>query len=271
MPRGLALSDHVTWWPSTLYQTTTLELRRDGVRLLVDPGIAPWEIEEVVAAHPEPVGHVLLTHADWDHVLGVPALPGARVTASAGAAERIRSGTAREDVERESREAYVTYGDLGLLRVDVAVEPPAEVDLGPWHVLARPAPGHTEDGLVTSFPDERLLVVGDYLSGLEIPAAYVSVSDYRETLRMLIGVIERERPAFVVVGHGPPHPAARALAIADEDLDYIEGVLAFAYAGCDPRHAERIAVPDRGGGPSDAASHVRNVELACGERAAAPA
>jgi RNA polymerase primary sigma factor len=41
------LTPSVRWWPSAVYQTSTVELRRDGVRLLVDPGIAPWEIEEV--------------------------------------------------------------------------------------------------------------------------------------------------------------------------------------------------------------------------------
>jgi len=269
MPRGMPLTEHAIWWPSTLYQTSTLELRRDAQRLLVDPGISPWEIEEVVNAHPDPVGRILLTHADWDHVLGVPALPDARVIASAAAAARVVSGAVRESVEQEAREAYVTFGDLSLLRVDHAVEPPSEADLGPWHAVFRPGRGHTDDGLVTSFPEEGLLVAGDYLSGLEIPAAYVSVVDYRTTLHTLTGVIERERPSHVVVGHGPPHTTEQALRIADQDLDYIDGVLAYAEAGCNPEHAERIAVPDRGGGPFDRESHARNVRLAC--EALAPA
>lgn len=269
MPRATPLTEHVIWWPSTLYQTTTLELRRDGQRLLVDPGISPWEIEEVVSAHSDPVGRILLTHADWDHVLGVPALPDARVIASTAASSRIASGAARESVEQEARGAYVAFGDLGLLRVDHAVEAPSEATLGPWHALFRAGRGHTDDGLLTSFPEEGLLVAGDYLSELEIPAAYASVADYRNTLQTLIGVIERERPAHVVVGHGPPHTSERALRIADQDLDYIEAVLAYAEAGCDPEHAERIAVPDRGGGPFDGESHARNVRLACQALAAA--
>lgn len=263
MPRATPLTGHAIWWPSTLYQTTTLELRRDGQRLLIDPGISPWEIDEVVSAHSDPVGRILITHADWDHVLGIPALPSARVIASTGAAARVTSGAVRSDVQKEAREAYVTYGDLDLLRIDHAVEPPSEADLGPWHAVFRAGRGHTEDGLLISFPEEGLLVAGDYLSALEIPAAYVSVVDYRATLHTLIGVIERERPAHVVVGHGPPHTADGALRIADQDLDYIEAVLAFAEAGCNAEHAERIAVPDRGGGPFDSESHARNVRLAC--------
>ena len=73
----------------------------------------------------------------------------------------------------------------------------------------------------------------------------------------------------MVVGHGRPHSAERALEIADEDLDYIQAVLAFADAGCPADQAERIAVPFRGGGPYDRVAHGANVKLAC-EAAGAP-
>jgi hydroxyacylglutathione hydrolase len=269
VPRAVSLTPTATWWPSTLYQTTTLELCRDGERLLVDPGISPWEIDEVVSAKPDPVTEVLVTHADWDHVMALGVLPEAHVTGSAAAAERIRSGSARASIERESFEAYVPYVGLDALHLEQEVDPPADVTLGPWSAVCRAGRGHTDDGLITWFPEERLLVVGDYLSELEIPFAYFSVRDYQATLHTLIGVIERERPEFVVVGHGRPHSAERALAIADEDLDYVDAVLAFADAGCPADQAQRIAVPFRGGGPYDRVAHGANVKLAC-ETAGAP-
>jgi glyoxylase-like metal-dependent hydrolase (beta-lactamase superfamily II) len=269
VPRAVSLTPSATWWPSTLYQTTTLELRRGNDRLLVDPGISPWEIDEVVSSSQGPVTQVLVTHADWDHVMALGVLPEAQVTASARAAERIRSGEARASIEKESVEAYVPYVALDGLHCEQEVEPPAEVTLGPWAAVCRAGRGHTDDGLITWFPDERLLVVGDYLSELEIPFAYSSVTDYRTTLHTLIGVIERERPQFVVVGHGRPHSAERALQIADEDLDYIDAVLAFAGAGCPADQAGRIGVPFRGGGPYDRVAHGANVKLAC-EAAGAP-
>jgi hydroxyacylglutathione hydrolase len=269
VPRAVSLTPTATWWPSTLYQTTTLELSRAGERLLVDPGISPWEIDEVVSSGTEPVTQVLVTHADWDHVMALGMLPEAHVTGSAPAAERIRSGVAKADIEKESVEAYVPYRAIDALHCEQEVEPPADVTLGPWSAVCRAGRGHTDDGLITWFPDERLLVVGDYLSELEIPFAYSSVRDYQATLHTLIGVIERERPEFVVVGHGRPHSAERALAIADEDLDYIDAVLAFADAGCPADQAQRIAVPFRRGGPYDRVAHGANVKLAC-EAAGAP-
>src|SRR4051794_9577151 len=124
MTRSTPLTDSAMWWRSTLYQTTTLELRRDGERLLVDPGISMWEIDEIVGAHPEPVGEVLLTHADWDHVTGVGVLPDARVTASRGTLERIESGDAAESVVREGAEFYIEVDALDGLRVDQVLDLP---------------------------------------------------------------------------------------------------------------------------------------------------
>ena len=263
MPRAIPLTGTATWWPSTLYQTTTLELRRAGERLLVDPGISPWEIEEVVGASAMPVTQVLVTHSDWDHVMALGVLPDAHVTASSAAAERIRSGVAREEIERETAEFLIGYRSLERLHVDQEVDPPAEVRMGPWLGVCRAGPGHTDDGLIVSLPDEHLLVVGDYLSALEIPSVYHSVRDYRDTLQTLVGVIERERPLYVVVGHGRPHTSEDALRIADEDLEYIEAVLAHAEAGCPPDRAERIALPARAPGAADRNAHAANVARAC--------
>lgn len=263
MPRAVPLTGTATWWPSTLYQTTTLELRRAGERLLVDPGISPWEIEEVVAASTMPVAQVLVTHADWDHVMALGALPDAQVTASRAAAERIRSGAARESIERETAEFLIPYRSVERLHVEQPVDPPAEVRMGSWRGVCRAAPGHTDDGLIVSLPDEHLLVVGDYLSPLEIPGVYDSVTAYRSTLQTLVGVIERERPQYVVVGHGKPQTSDDALRIAEEDLEYLEAVLAYAEAGCPPERAEQIAVPQRSAGPSDVAMHAANVARAC--------
>jgi glyoxylase-like metal-dependent hydrolase (beta-lactamase superfamily II) len=268
MPRAIPLTGTATWWPSTLYQTTTLELRRAGERLLIDPGISPWEIEELVSASTMPVTQVLITHADWDHVMALGVLSDVPVTASRAAAERIRSGIARAEIEREAGQLLVPYRSLDRLHVEQTVDPPADVRLGAWRATCRPAPGHTDDGLIAWLPDEHLLVVGDYLSALEIPSCYSSVGDYRTTLQALVSVIERERPQFIVVGHGRPHTSEQALRIADEDLRYIEAVLAYADAGCPPDRAAQIAVPVRPAGAGDQVVHAANIARACEATAA---
>jgi glyoxylase-like metal-dependent hydrolase (beta-lactamase superfamily II) len=206
---------------------------------------------------------VLVTHADWDHVMALGLLPDAQVTASNLAAERIRSRTARAEMEREAGELLVPHRRLEKLHVEQEVYPPAEVRMGPWQGACRAAPGHTDDGLLVSLPDEHLLIVGDYLSALEIPSVYHSVRDYRDTLQTLVSVIERERPLYVVVGHGRPHTSDEALRVAAEDLEYIDAVIAHAMAGRPADHADRIAVPSRAPGSADRTTHSANVARAC--------
>ena len=201
------------WWPSTLWQTTTLEIERDGERLMVDPGIAPWEVRGAAAGRP--VDHVLITHADWDHVLGIPLLPEATVHAGPSAAERIASGEAWESVVKQAAAFCIPLDGLGPLRVDDVLEPPCDATFGAGRRPCVATPGHTPDCITTLLPEERLLIAGDYLSPLEIPFAYDSVSAYRSTLETLAGLIDDHRPEWVVIGHGAPLDADAARTIAE--------------------------------------------------------
>lgn len=265
---------YVERFESTLWQTTSLLLAEDREALVVDPCISTDEAQRI-AARADDLGthitHVLVTHGDWDHVMALGMLPDAQVTASTASAERIRSGVARAEIERETAEFLIAYRSIERLHVEQEVDPPAEVRMGPWLGVCRAAPGHTDDGLIVSLPDEHLLVVGDYLSALEIPGIYDSVSSYRSTLRELVAIIERERPQYIVVGHGKPHTSDEALRIAEEDLVYLEAVLAHAEAGRPPEDAEQIAVPQRAAGASDRTMHAANVARACEAAGAVPA
>ena len=137
----IELSARLRWWPSTLWQTTTLEIERDGVRLMVDPGIAPWEVRSAAAGRP--VDHVLITHADWDHVLGIPLLPEATVHAGPSAAERIASGEAWDSVVKQAAAFCIPLEGLGPLRVDDVLEPPCDATFGAWPASVVATPGHT--------------------------------------------------------------------------------------------------------------------------------
>ena len=264
MERPIELSAWWRWWPSTLWQTTTLEIERDGVRLMVDPGIAPWEVRSAAAGRP--VDHVLITHADWDHVLGIPLLPEATVHAGPSAAERIASGEAWDSVVKQAAAFCIPLDGLGPLRVDDVLEPPCDATFGAWPASVVATPGHTPDCITTLLPEERLLIAGDYLSPVEIPFAYDSVSAYRSTLETLAGLIDDHRPQWVAIGHGAPLDADAARTIADQDMAYLDAVLAYAADGGDPGRPDAVAHPQRGGAEDDDA-HRNNVRDAC--RAAA--
>jgi hydroxyacylglutathione hydrolase len=259
MGRAVKLTETATWWPSVLWQTTTLEVVRGGERLLVDPGIAPWEVREAAG---DGVQTVLITHADWDHVMGIGLLPDARVHASPGAAERIANGSARDEVETETRPYALPLEGLDRLRVDELLPASGgEVMVGSFAAACHPAPGHTPDGFAVLLAEEGLLIAGDHLSQQELPFIQDSAWGYRDTLRMLSSVIERERPSLVVIGHGPPHRPEAALRVAAEDLAYVESLIRYAEGGGSPETPEHVPHPQRGS--DDEVEHAGNLRRAC--------
>ena len=259
MSRAVQLTSTATWWPSVLWKTTTLEVVRGPERLLVDPGIAPWEVREAAG---DGAASLLITHADWDHVMGIGLLPDARVHASPAAAERIRSGEARSSVETETRPYALPLEGLDGLRVDQLLpEAGGETAIGSFAAVCHPAPGHTPDGVAVLLPEEGLLIAGDHLSQQEVPFIQDSAWRYRDTLHMLSSVIERERPALVVIGHGRPHAADAALRVAAEDLAYVEALIDHAESGGSPDSPQDVPHPRRGS--DDEVEHAGNLRRTC--------
>ena len=102
-----------------------------------------------------------------------------------------------------------------------ALPVPGHLALGDQELELHPADGHTADGTVVFARWCGVLVCGDYLSDVEIPA----VADralYRGTLERLRPLIEQAD--VVVPGHGSPQERDDALRILDEDLAYLEGL-----------------------------------------------
>ena len=65
----------------------------------------------------------------------------------------------------------------------------------------------------------------------------------------------------MVVGHGRPHSAERALEIAEQDHAYVESLIEFVTAGNTAEQADQLPFPERGGS-DDAGEHRSNVERA---------
>ena len=68
----------------------------------------------------------------------------------------------------------------------------------------------------------RVLVLGDYVSSVEIPWIHGSLADYRSTLARLRPLAEAAQ--VVVPGHGPAHTSETALRLIDEDEDYLDAL-----------------------------------------------
>ncbi len=107
--------------------------------------------------------------------------------------ERIRTvpGEAQRELREEDARNYVVrpaplgFGNLQSLPV------PGYVELGDVELELHPADGHTSDGTAILARFAGMLVVGDYLSDVEIPwiSNGGSLADYRATLARLAPLV----------------------------------------------------------------------------------
>ena len=97
---------------------------------------------------------------------------------------------------------------------------PGHVEIGERELELHPAEGHTIDGMALFDRGQGLLIVGDYLSDVEIPWIHGSLGDYRATLARTDALVEDA--TTVVPGHGSPHDRDTALRLLEEDVDYLD-------------------------------------------------
>src|SRR5262245_11759064 len=94
---------------SRLYTTNSVVLEHAEHTVLVDPAVLPSELDDLksrVAARRPAEVTLLLTHPDWDHVLGKPWWPEATVIAHDGFAAILRRTADRvaQEAERHAAE-----------------------------------------------------------------------------------------------------------------------------------------------------------------------
>ena len=230
--RVLAVDADAIVFVSAFWQTTCTAVRAGDEGFVIDSPVLPHELEalpQVLEQSGFTTSGLLATHGDWDHLLGRHAFPGASlgVGESTAALLAAHPEIPQRQLTEFDEEHYVA-GRAPLALEDIQALPvPGRLDLGSdgREIELHPAPGHTADGTAFLVGWLGLLVCGDYLSPVEIPwiSESGSVPAYLETLQRLRGLLDRVQT--VVPGHGGPIPAQRALAILDEDVAYLDGLL----------------------------------------------
>src|SRR5581483_8377080 len=235
---------HVERFESALWETSSLLLANDGEAVLVDPGISTGEVARLAARAEElgvRVAAVLVTHADWDHICGLAAFPEAEAAMGEASAARVEASAPWKRIDEAA--AFYGFEVPGARLADRRLEVGRAHRVGPFTVETMPLPGHTHDGVGYRIRELELLVLGDHLSSIEFPFVS-SPAAYRATLAGLIDLLRRDPPARVVVGHGPEHTAAEALAIAEADLDYLWRLHDAVLRGADPPEPPRPCADD---------------------------
>jgi glyoxylase-like metal-dependent hydrolase (beta-lactamase superfamily II) len=195
-----------------------------GETFVIDSPVLPEELEALPAlieqaGFPAPSG-LLATHGDWDHLLGRLAFgdlalgcaesTAARMGSSPGEAQReLRAFDERHFIERA--------GPLALGAVQT-LPAPGRCGIGEGELELHPAAGHTGDGMAVLIGWADVLVVGDYLSPVELPVLGNggSAEAYAQTLERLRPLVDRAR--HIVPGHGRMLDREQALEILEMDL-----------------------------------------------------
>ena len=207
---------------SSIWQTTCTLIHGGDECFVVDSPVLPTELEALPAVLAQAgweCSGLLATHADWDHVLGRLAFPGAALGCAESTGRRIAAepGAVQRKLRDFDREHYVERGRPLSLGDVQALPVPGRCALGDRELELHVAEGHTVDGMAIVVPWANVLVCGDYLSPCETPEGHTTdAADYGETLERLRPLVAAAE--WVVPGHGAPIRPDRAAQILDDHL-----------------------------------------------------
>jgi glyoxylase-like metal-dependent hydrolase (beta-lactamase superfamily II) len=253
--RAVSVSPDALVITSAFWQTNAVALRAGAEAVLIDSPYLPDELDALpsllAGAGFEPDG-LLATHADFDHLLGRLAYPALTLGMGQSSVERIHAkpGEAQRALRDYDAEFYVTRATPLALGHVQGLPVPGRVELGERELELHPTEGHTSDGMALLDTEQGVLVLGDYVSDVEIPwiSEGGSLGDYRATLARLAPLVERA--STIVPGHGAAHSRETALRLLDEDVDYLDAL---------ERGEERPKLPDGRDSKAQRAIHTENL------------
>jgi glyoxylase-like metal-dependent hydrolase (beta-lactamase superfamily II) len=222
--RAIGVHEDVIVVESRIWRTTATLIRSGDEAFLIDSPVFPDELEMLPSLFEQAhfsLSGLLVTHGDWDHLLGRLAFPEASLGVAETTAARLRAnpGVAQRELRDFDERYYVERRAPLALGSAEALPVPGYCGLGNHDLELHPADGHTADGMAIWAPWAKVLVCGDYISPVEIPTPEASIDGYLATLERLEPRVEQAD--WVVPGHGEPTAASEARRILDEDREYL--------------------------------------------------
>jgi glyoxylase-like metal-dependent hydrolase (beta-lactamase superfamily II) len=235
--RAISLHSDVLLATSSLLQLNCV-LVRGGAEgetpaetFVIDSPLLPQELELLPAlveqARFPAVSGLLATHGDWDHLLGRLPFPGAALGCAESTAARLAAepGRAQRELRDFDESLYIERPRPLALGSLQALPVPGRCAVGGAELELHPTAGHTGEGMALLAPWAGVLVLGDYLSPIELPMISPGggVEAYLATLERLRPLLARAE--HVVPGHGPVLDRERALAVLNEDSQYLHALV----------------------------------------------
>jgi len=228
-------SPHITIFESTLYRTTSTLIDLGQSILLVDPNWLPIEVEfiknYVLEHHNKKELYLLFTHSDYDHIIGYGAFPGAKTIAGRDFVNNPNKDKCVQQILDFDGQYYIERDyPISYPIIDVIIEKEDQkVVIDGLELCFYSASGHTNNGLITFIPHLGLIIVGDYLSNIEIPMVEFSFSKYVETLEKIKKIAEENDIKILITGHGDIALNKKEIGRRmDDDIGYIGGFLAYS-------------------------------------------
>ena len=193
----------------------------EGDACLVDAGLVPDEIEALLMdVGDHSVRYVILTHADWDHVLGPEHLPGATVVAQAAYEDELDPDGIRAILRRlDERAGVVRARPFEPPKPSLTFAEALELKVGDLELRLEHAPGHTASMLTVYEPADACLWAADVLSDVEPPMIAYDLESYARTLARIAELEIRT----LVPGHGTPtNEGSEIRRRLDEDRRYLD-------------------------------------------------
>lgn len=194
---------------SALFKTTSTLFFNKEINLLVDPNWLPNEIDfiynEQTKLSKKTKSFLFFTHSDYDHIIGYGKFKAnTKTIASKHFVENPNQSNQLEEIYTFDDSYYIkrTY-KIEYPTIDYIIKEKEEVlTLGNDEYIFYEALGHNNDGLILYIPNQKILIVGDYLSNIEFPYIYHSCTAYRHTLNILKHIIETKEVRLLISGHG---------------------------------------------------------------------
>lgn len=178
--------------------------------LLVDSGTTLAEARgiesDVATLTGQRVGHIVLTHNHFDHVLGCSWFEDAQILCAPEVADTLASGRAHLRADAIGHGADVDEIDQAIAAMPVSTHQlsDGDLDLGGRTVhICRPGRGHTSHDLIVTVPDKHPVVFcGDLVeqSGDPVIDADSDLEAWPATLEAVLA--EGGRDGVFVPGHG---------------------------------------------------------------------
>ncbi|HUF02183.1 MAG TPA: MBL fold metallo-hydrolase [Gaiellaceae bacterium] len=235
-----------------------------GEACLIDPGVLAEEVAGLVAElHDAAIVSIVLTHADWDHVLGPEHLPPATIVAHEDFARSLDPDGIRAALgQLEDHAGIVRERSFEPPLPDTTFAAAMTLRVGELELHLAHAPGHTADMLTVYEPESATLWAADVLSDVEIPLVVHDLAAYEATLARLAEL----EIATLVPGHGFPTSDRSGVARRlDEDRRYLAELRATVSEAVQSGYGldETVAAAARVAlrrSPEDEAVHRLNVE-----------